>query len=462
MHVRSKYIGSWSFYKKTLMIAIPVMIQNLITNFVALLDNIMVGQVGTEQMSGVAIVNQLLFVFNLAIFGAVSGVGIFTAQYFGKGDNEGVRYTFRFKIGVVLLILLVASGVLFAFDETLISYYLKGSAKGLDVSLIAKSAKDYLAVMMFGLIPFALEQAYSGTLREGKVAFPPMVAGVVAVLVNIFFNWLLIFGVGPFPEMGVVGAAVATVISRYVQVFIVVIWTHTHKKQLPFVKGLYRSAKVPLTLVKRISIKGVLPLTANEMLWGAGVAILGQCYSLCGADVVASHNIASTVNNLFNVMYVAFGAGVGVVIGQLLGANDLKGAKEAAPKLIVFSTLLTVVVGLVMACFSGLIPEIYNTSEEVKSLSTTFILIIAICMPLHGMLHATYFTIRSGGKTLITFLFDAGFSWLVVVPLGYSLVYLTDLSVVAIYFCCNAVEILKCFIGYVFLKKDMWLSNIVS
>ncbi len=462
MSLRSKYIGSWRFYKKTLQIAVPVMVQNLITNFVALVDNIMVGQVGTEQMSGVAIVNQILFVFNLAIFGAVSGVGIFTAQYFGKGDEEGVRHSFRLKIAAAAVLLLLAFGAFVFLDEALISFYLKGAEQGLDMRLIFESAKNYLSIMVIGLLPFALDQAYSGTLREGKVALPPMVAGIVAVLVNTLLNWLLIFGVGPFPVLGVSGAAIATVIARFVQAAIVICWTHTHKKRLPFVKGLYRKFKIPRAMVKRISIKGILPLTANEMLWGAGVAVLGQCYSLCGADVVASHNIAYTVGNLFNVLYIAFGAGTGVVIGQLLGANNLKGAKEAAPKLIFFSTVLCLVVGAVMACFAGIIPGIYNTSGQVKSLASTFIMITALAMPLHGMLHSTYFTIRAGGKTFITFLFDAGFSWLVVVPLAYGLVYLTDLSIVPIYFICSTVEILKCILGAMIIKKDVWLSNIVS
>ena len=460
MTLCKKYVGSWSFYKKTLKIAVPVMVQNLITNFVALIDNIMVGQVGTEQMSGVAIVNQILFVFNLAVFGAVSGVGIFTAQYFGKGDTEGVRHTFRFKILVLSILLTIVLSVLLFMDETLIRFYLKGSGKGLDLELIFDSAKQYLGIMMIGLIPFALEQAYSGTLREGRIALPPMVAGIVAVVVNTCLNWLLIFGAGPFPTLGVAGAAIATVIARFVQAIIVVCWTHAHKKDLLFVKGLYRSFKIPKKIAKRISLKGVLPLTLNEMLWGAGVAILGQCYSLCGADVVASHNIAYTVGNLFNVLFVAFGAGTGVVIGQYLGANDLKGAKEAAPKLIFFSTAMCVVVGAVMATLAGVIPEAYNTTEQVKSLATTFIIIAAMAMPLHGMLHATYFVIRAGGKTFITFLFDAGFSWLVVVPLAYSLVYLTNLTIVPIYFICSIVEMLKCFFGAYVIKKDAWLSNI--
>ncbi len=457
-----KLIGSWSFYKKTLMIAIPVMIQNLITNFVALIDNIMVGQVGTEQMSGVAIVNQLFFVYNLTIFGAISGAGIFCAQFFGKGDIEGVRNTFRFKILTVSVLTGVGIVVFLLFGDNLITMFLHDAEEGIDLAATFEYAKKYMLIMLIGLVPFSFEQAYSGTLREGEIATPPMVAGIVAVVVNTALNYLLIFGIGIFPELGVQGAAIATVISRFIQVAIVIVWTHTHSNRLAFVRGLYKSFRVPKELVSRITVKGLIPLMANECLWSAGVSALVQNYSLRGIDVVAGLNIANTVINLFNVMFIAFGSGVSVVIGQMLGANELQRAKESAPKLIFFSAMLCVVVGGIMACFSGLFPLAYNTSENVRSLASAFILISAVLMPVHGALHCTYFTLRSGGKTLITFLFDCGFSWGVSVPLAYCLANFTDMGIIPLYLCCQCVEAVKCVIGLILIKKGVWLSNIVS
>ena len=309
-----KLIGSWSFYKKTLMIAIPVMVQNLITNFVALIDNIMVGQVGTEQMSGVAIVNQLFFVYNLTIFGAISGAGIFCAQFFGKGDIEGVRNTFRFKILTVSVLTGIGIAVFLLFGDNLITMYLHDAEEGIDLAATFEYAKRYMLIMLIGLVPFSFEQAYSSTLREGEIATPPMAAGIVAVVVNTVLNYLLIFGIGIFPELGVEGAAIATVISRFIQVTIVILWTHTHSNRLAFVRGLYKSFRVPKELVSRITVKGLIPLMANECLWSAGVSALVQNYSLRGIDVVAGLNIANTVINLFNVMFIAFGSGVSVVI----------------------------------------------------------------------------------------------------------------------------------------------------
>ncbi len=458
----SKLIGSWSFYKKTLLIAVPIMVQNLITNFVALIDNIMIGMVGTEQMTGVAIVNQVFFVFNLTVFGALSGASIFGAQFFGKGDMEGVRHTFRFKMMTVCAISIIGI-LLFSFaGEGLIELYLHDAQKGIDLDATKNFAKSYLAIMLTGLVPFALEQAYSGTLREGGYTKVPMVAGICAVITNTTLNAFLIFGLGPFPKMGVAGAAIATVISRFVQVAIVICWTHMNRNELKFPKGLYRSLKLPRALAGRIAVKGLIPLTMNECLWGAGVATLTACYSLRGVDVVAGLNISNTVVNLFNVLYLAFGSGVSIVIGQLLGSGDMKNAKESAPKLIAFSGIMCVAIGAVMVLFAPIFPRLYNTIESVKSLASSFIIVSAVWMPIHGILHATYFTLRSGGKTVITFLFDCGFSWAVSVPLAFCLSKFTGINILNVYFLVQGAELIKCVIGIILIKKGVWLSNIVK
>ncbi len=458
----NKLIGSWSFYKKTLTIAVPIMIQNLITNFVAMIDNIMVGQVGTEQMSGVAIVNQLFFVLNLTIFGAISGASIFCAQFYGKGDNNGIQNTFRFKLLTVFAVVGLGIGIFMLFGEQLITMYLHDAEKGIDLAKTFEYGKEYMLIMLIGLLPFALEQAYSSTLRECGYSTQPMLAGIAAVATNTILNFLLIFGIGVFPEMGVRGAAVATVISRLVQFGIVAAWTHLNDIRLKFVKGLYSTMQVPANLAKRILKKGVIPLTLNECMWSAGVAMLAQCYSLRGIDVVAGMNISNTVINLFNVMYIAFASGASVVIGQMMGANKLNEAKESAPKLIFFAGMMCVVIGGIAFAFSGLFPKAYNTTEDVRYIAKMFICISALFMPVQSVLNAMYFIIRSGGKTLITFIFDCGFSWGVSVPFAFCFVHFTNLHIIWVYFLCQAIEIIKCIIGIILIKRGVWLSNIVD
>ena len=309
MHHR--YIGDKAFYRRVFGVAVPIIIQNGITNFVSLLDNIMVGRVGTEQMTGVAIVNQLIFVFNLAIFGAVSGAGIFGAQYYGKGDWDGVRQTFRFKLLVCTAPTVLGAGIFLLFGEDLILLYLKGDGSPEQIAASLGYAKEYLLIMLVGFIPFTLSQCYSGTLRETGQTVVPMVSGVVSVVVNLCFNTLLIFGYLGFPRLGASGAAIATVIARFVEAGVVMLWAHRNPERVPYLRGVYRSFHIPAALARAIARKSI-PLLLNETLWAAGMALLAQCYSVRGYDVVSAYNICSTVSNVFNVAFMAMGNAVGI------------------------------------------------------------------------------------------------------------------------------------------------------
>lgn len=458
-HMR-RLAGDRQFYKRVLAISVPIMIQHGITTFVSLLDNIMVGQIGTNQMSGVAIVNQLIFVFNICIFGGVSGAGIFGAQFYGSGDHGGVRNTFRFKL--IICALLTSLG-LFLFlnnGDFLIDLYLHGDKTQAALET-AGYAQEYLLIMIIGLIPFAIEQAYAGTLRETGETVLPMIAGICAVFVNLSLNYLLIFGKLGFPVLGVSGAALATVIARFVEMSIIVIWTHTHALKNKFIVGAYRKFSIPVGLSKDIIIKGT-PLMLNEALWASAQSVLMQCYSVRGLEVIAGFNINSTIGNFFNIAFIALGGAVAVIVGQLLGAGKMDEAKSTAWRLLFFSVVSCIVMGLIMSLFAPFFPQIYNTSEEVRNLSTRFILISAVALPIHGFLHSTYFTLRAGGKTLITFLFDSVFAWCVSIPLAYLLSRHTQLPIVPLYFIVQMAELLKCILGVYLLKKGNWTQNIVN
>ena len=213
-----KFRRDRDFYKSVLVVAVPIMIQNGITNFVSLLDNLMVGQVGTLQMSGVSIINQLMFVFNLTVFGGLAGAGIFASQFFGKSDYDGVKRTIRFKMYMSIILLLVAAFVFINFDTQLIGIYLKGGKNPEDVARTLAYGKEYLKVMLVGLVPFALTQIFASTLRECGETALPMKAGITAIGVNLVFNYLLIFGKFGVPEMGILGAAVLFGKEKYRQI----------------------------------------------------------------------------------------------------------------------------------------------------------------------------------------------------------------------------------------------------
>ena len=459
-HFKEKYIGSASFYKRYLRLALPMILQNAITNLVSFLDNIMVGQLGTEPMSGVAIVNQLIFVYNLAIFGAVSAASIFGAQYFGKGNHKGHMHSFRFKLYASLTMTAVTILLFITKGSTLISLYLTDTTGSGATEAALQYGLEYLAIMMIGLIPFAINQSYATNIKETGQTMIPMIASFAAVGINAVLDYILIFGLGPIPKMGVVGAALATVIARYIEASIVIVWAHTNRAKNRYLEGAYRGFGIPKAEFKAILIKG-LPLMLNEVFWAAGMTTVTQCYSVRGLEVIAGLNIATTITNLFNIIYIQLGGCISIVVGQYLGAGKLKEAKDADNKMIVFSVFCCAIVAGVMLIFGGLFPQIYNTSEEIKALATSFIAVSAIIMPFCSFSHASYFTLRSGGKTMVTFLFDSVFTWVVVVPTSFLLARYTGLGIVSVYFLVQATEVIKVVIGYFMVKSNVWLVQMV-
>lgn len=459
--VKEKFIGDRNFYRRVLLIALPMIGQNAITSFVSFLDNIMVGMIGTEQMSGVAIVNQLIFVFNICIFGGVSGPGIFGTQFFGKGDYEGQKYAFRFKIiaSAVITIAALCLGI-FAGTE-LIQLYLSDSGEIGNIELALSYGEQYLAIMLFGLLPFALSQTYISSIRETGHTLVPMLAGMTAMVINLVLDIALIFGVGPFPQLGVQGAAIATVIARFVECAMVIIWTHMHKKENPYIAGAYRSLYMPKQVLKDILIKGT-PLMLNEMLWATGMTTIVQCYAVRGLEVVAAQNISSTITNLFNIIYLQLGSCISIIVGQLLGAGRIEEAKETNQKLIFFNVVCCMGVALVMMVAGRWFPNIYATEESIKELARTFIVIAAAVMPLNAFCHCSYFTLRSGGKTFVTFLFDSVYMWVLVIPVATILAKHTTLSITVVFLLVQSLEFIKAVIGFFMVKSGVWLQNIVK
>lgn len=461
MSIRKKLFGDKAFYAMVLGVAVPIIIQNGITNFVSLLDNIMVGRVGTEQMSGIAIVNQLLLVFNLAIFGAISGAGIFGAQFFGCGNHKGVRQTFRFKLYICAAIVLLGVLIFLCGGERLILLYLHGEGNEAALEATLGFGRQYLLVMLIGLLPFTVEEIYASTLRECGETKLPMIAGVVAVCVNLVLNYLLIFGKLGFPKLGVVGAAAATVVSRYVQAAIIILWTHTHADRMPFIVGVYREWKIPGQLAGNIIAKG-MPLMVNEILWAAGTAALNQCYSMRGLEAVAALNISSTISNLFNIVFMAMGSAIAIIVGQLLGAGKMEEARDTDTKLIAFSVFSCLVLGGIMFLASPFFPRLYNTTDTVRTLAMRLLQVAACCMPIWAFMHSTYFTLRTGGKTIVTFLFDSVFLWAVTTPVAFVLSRYTGLPIIPLYLSCQLLDLIKCAIGFVLVKKGVWVNNIVA
>ena len=448
-------------YKKLLKIAVPMMIQNGISNIVNLLDNFMIGRVGTNALSGVAIANQMMFVFYLMIFGATAGSGIFTAQYFGKGDWEGVRITFRFKI-LTNIILSIAASLIFVFGANyLISRFLMGEGDPADAKETLGIGIQYLYVMVISLIPIGISMAYSGTLRDIGQTKIPLIASASAIGVNFVGNFILIYGYLGFPALGALGAAIATVISRFVELGVLVIYVATHKKQCPFIEGAFSHFKIPGKLAARFIVKAT-PLLLNETLWAFGMTMLNQSYSFRSLNAVPAIQIESSIYNVMMVAFVAMGEAVGILIGQILGSGKIDMAKKNAFKMVWFTVAFGLIFGVLMMIVSPFFPLIFVATDEIRHLATWLILITGLLMPFYSFTHASYFIIRSGGNTLITMVFDSGFVWLLSVPLAYVLSRYTDFPVIWLFICVQFLEIIKCLSAALFVKSGIWAKNITD
>lgn len=458
---RSIFIGDRKFYNTVFALVLPIIVQNAITNFVNLLDNVMIGRVGTAQMSGVAIANQLIFVFSLTLFGGLSGAGIFGAQYYGAGDHKGLRYTVRFKIWTSVIVLAIAIVLFLTYGDQLISLYLTGDGDETERAAMLEYGRTYLNVILWGLLPFSMAQVYGGTLREMGETMLPMKASVAGVFTNLCLNYVLIYGKLGFPALGVKGAAIATVISRVVELSIIVLYVHGHSDRFLFVKGLYQSLRIPKSLNLDIILRG-MPLLVNELMWSLGMTTLTQLFSKRGLNVVGALNITSTITNLFNVVLFSMGSAVAVMIGQALGANDIPRAKQNAWRLMFFSVCICIVVGSVLAVLAPLFPHIYKTTDDVRLLATRFIQTNAFYMAFTAVANCAYFTIRSGGKTYITVLFDSVYTWVFFVPLTYVLTYFTTLDILILYPVCYVAEIIKCIIGVIVVRTGFWAQNMVQ
>lgn len=454
-----KFIGNKQFYKNLMVVCIPIVLSQLISQFVGLLDNLMVGQLSPAEYNGVAIANQFFFIFSLAIYGALAGPGIFTTQYHGSRNVDGIKECVRYKWLISLLILVLCVVIFILFDDELISLFIKtNDTSTIDPAEILKYGKEYLQIMLIGLVPFVFTEIYCSHLREAKHTVVPMISNITAVFANLIFNYILIFGKFGAPALGVTGAAISTVISRFVACFIVVIYAHVSKKYR-FVNAVFKRFFPKKSTIIYI-LKNSYLLLINEILWSLGMTLLNYCFAQKGPDVLAAINIVSAFSNLFGLIGTSMGTGIAVILGQQLGAKQFKDAKADSYRYIGFAIILGIVVGLIMFVLRNTVPKLYDFDNSIIQMAENLIA-ISSCMVVVRVLSITcYFIIRSGGKVFITFLFDSVFTIVIRFGITFIFVKTMDLSIYYIYLISELLEIIKIIVGLILVHKGIWLNNL--
>jgi putative MATE family efflux protein len=447
-----KLIGDKAFYKTLFAVAAPLVLQQLITTSVQLVDNVMVGKLGEEAIGSVAVVNQLYFIVILITFGALGGAGVFTAQYFGSKDFDKLKQTFRFKLiigfGLALLSLIIFS----IFGQNLIGLFTKNP-------ITIGGGLDYLNIVKWSSFPWILSVAIASTFRETGITKPLLYISIATIITNTALNFILIFGYLGFPALGVVGAAIATLIARFIEFFLTVILLrkrgHAFNTKLKSVLHIDKKVLIAIILM-------ALPLTINEALWSSGQTAFLHTYSRRGDSALAAMNITGAISQLVFVTFGGIATAVAVLVGNTLGKNELEQAKDNARKLIFSAVMIAAVAGVVLFILSFFIVDIYDVSNSTKAIAQFNIRVNAIFIPVFSFNVAMYFTLRSGGDTKSTMMIDSGYMWVVAVPVAMLLSYLTELPVTLMFLIVQALDIPKMGFGLWRYRKEHWVKNLAK
>ncbi len=445
-------IGDKAFYRRLFIVAAPLVLQQLITISVQLVDNVMVGRLGESAIGSVSIVNQLYFVVILITFGAMGGAGVFSAQYFGSKDYSRLKQTFRFKVLVGMIIATLSFIIFSFFGESLLRLFTSNPQT-------ISWGMDYLTIAKWSAFPWILSVAVSSTFREIGITKPLLKISIAAILTNTLLNFILIFGLFGFPALGVIGAGLATLMSRIVELSLTLVLLA--KKGQIFSSRIFQLIHIEKKLLIAIIIMA-LPLTLNEALWSSGQTAFLHAYSTRGDEALAAMNITGAISQLVFVTFGGIATAVAVMVGNTLGQNELQQAKDNAKKLIAFSVIFAVAAGIILFILSFFILNIYDVSEATKRTAAFNIRVNAIFIPVYSFNVALYFTLRSGGDTKSTMMIDSGYMWVVPVPVSLALAYFTKLPVIYMFLIVQMLDIPKMLFGLSRYRKGHWIKNIAK
>ena len=456
--ILDKFRGNKKFYLHVLSLALPLMFQQLTSASISLINNIMVGSVVVESgekglaLAGVIAVNRLHLIALYGLMGVMNAATIFIAQYYGAKDENHIKQAHRF--GVVASIVL---GIFFCtaasiFPESLVRFFTSDA-------IIVEQGVRYLRFLAFSLIPLSLSIAIGDSMRAVGEIRTPMFCTIVGMITNCFFNYLFIFGNLGFPQLGVAGAGLSTLLSRLIELGL--LSANLFLKDFPFKTRLRDLFKIEGHLAKTIIIKG-LPLVTNEIFWAAGLSTLFKFYSTRGNDFMVGYGIANTVSDLFYVLFSGMSVATTIIISQSLGANHLEEAKKNAYHLIEFSILLAVICGMLMFATSFVVPKWYDVTPEARELAATFLRVTSVMISIYMTSAQCYFILRSGGDTIAAFMLDSCYMWAVNITVVGCLAYLTNFNILILYLAGQSTDLLKMAIAFFLVRRGKWIRNLTK
>lgn len=439
------------FYTGLFTLALPIMVQNLILSSVNMVDTLMVGRLGTVEIAAVGLGNQVFFLLSMILFGVSSGGAVFTAQYWGKKDIAGIRKTTGFCLAIALGTSTVFTAVCMIAPAFVIGLYSNDPA-------VIKTGAQYLRTVAPCFLPFSVGMVYTLVLRTVEKVRLAMTATIVSLLTNVTLNYVLIFGMGPIPAMGVTGAAIATVIARFIEVSILV--SVSYKRRYPHAGTVSELTGFDAPFVAKFAAIAA-PVILNEMLWGLGITSQNAIFAKTGTEAIAAFNVVTTVSNLVWVFYIGLANGAAILVGKKIGEGETGLARSYARGITNFSVLTAPVVALMLLALQTTLPALFNVQASVLSLMGTMFLFLALAYPFRAFnISMVIGVCRAGGDTRFCIVYDLAFMWLVALPAAAMAAFVFHAPVAVIYCCVISEEFLKVPLGYLRLRSGKWLHDV--
>ena len=413
----------------------------------------MVGQLGSVEIASVGLGNQIYMLLNMVLFGISSGGAIFIAQFWGKKEKSGIWKMEGVMFSFSMVIALIFTFASVFFPKFLIGLYSK------DFHVIEIGAR-YLRIVAFSFPFFAMSFAFSMALRSTEHVKLPMVATMISLVLNAILNYLLIFGIGFFPSLGIVGAAIATCISRIVECFILFIVAYSKKYEVASsVKNLFSFTFFEV----RKFIKIAFPVIINEAIWGLGTSMHSLIMGRTSTEAISAFNITGTISQITWVFFIGVGNAAGIIIGKKIGEGNETEARKYANTLSWFMPVMAIFIGLLLIPISKFLPFMFNVEANILVQAKMMLMILMCCYPLNAFNMCWVVGIcRAGGDTVFAAIIDVCFMWIIAIPLAACVAYFTNVQPYIIYICLLSEQIFKAIVGFYRIKSGKWLHNVVE
>lgn len=438
---------SKGFYSSLVAIAIPISLQALLQNFVNMLDTIMIGRLGSVEIAAVGLGNQIFFILNMILFGITSGGGVFIAQFWGKKDLAGIRKSLGLMTIIAFVVSFIFTIVCLLIPNQLIRLYSPDPQ-------VIQVGGAYLRFVCLSYVPTAISFSITLALRSTERVKLPLVCTSISLFTNLIANYLLIFVAG----LGVKGAAIATVISRIIELVILATWSYSHKYEicgkLKELLGFNR-----YFIVKFLKI--AFPVIINETFWGLGTSVYNAIFAHAGTNAFTAYSITGTISQLTWVFCMGFGNCVGVLIGKRIGEKKIDEAKTYAKRSMWFMPLIGAFVGVFLVPLSKLLPVFFNVDQEIIKTATAILMILIFVYPFNSFcMNWIVGVCRAGGDTVFSAVAEIVVLWCVAIPLGYVAAFVLHLPAPMIYLFFCSESIVKAIIGAIRVLSGKWLHEV--